>query len=124
MKKNADMIDKLSNKRIHHDARMSEMKESMFTLKSLIGQKNGELKSLVATLLELMEAYFHLKHKYAILAQNCDKLLVKFDTHVEATEVGVDVKELVARAAEQMVAVEQMTAVEQTGAVVGAICTL
>ncbi|CAL8162507.1 unnamed protein product [Prunus armeniaca] len=70
MKKNAKLIDKLSNKRIHHDARMFEMKESMFTLKSSIGQKDDELKSIVTTLLELKEAYFHHEHKYAVLAQN------------------------------------------------------
>ncbi|CAL8988324.1 unnamed protein product, partial [Prunus brigantina] len=46
-----------------------------------------ELKyAFVATLLERKKAYFHLKHKYVILAQNRDKLLIKFDTHVEAAK--------------------------------------
>lgn len=62
------MADKLLNKSIHHNARMSEIKESMFVLKSSLGQKDGELKSLVATLLERKEAYYHLEHKYAFLA--------------------------------------------------------
>ncbi|CAL9018795.1 unnamed protein product [Prunus brigantina] len=38
------------------------MMESMSALKSSLGQKNDELKSLVATLLERKEAYFHLEH--------------------------------------------------------------
>ncbi|CAL8176005.1 unnamed protein product [Prunus armeniaca] len=86
VKKNADLIDKLSNEQIRHDVRISEMKESMSTLKSSVGQKDGELKSLMATLLERKEAYFCLERKHAALAQDRDKLLVKFNTHVEATE--------------------------------------
>ncbi|CAL9024994.1 unnamed protein product [Prunus brigantina] len=84
--KNTDLTDKPSNERIFHDARMFEMKESMSMLKSSLGQKVGELKSLMANLLERKETYFCLEHKYASLAQNRDKLLVKFDTHVEAME--------------------------------------
>lgn len=76
IKKNADMIDKLLNKQIFHDLRKFEMKKRMSALKSSIGQENGELKSLVATLLERKEAFFHLEYKYAVLAQNCDMLLV------------------------------------------------
>ncbi|CAL9000953.1 unnamed protein product [Prunus brigantina] len=86
MKKNANLIEKLSNERIRHHARISEMKESMSALKSSVDQKDGELKSLMATLLECMEAYFCLEHKHAALAQDRDKLLVKFDSYVEATE--------------------------------------
>ncbi|KAI5330168.1 hypothetical protein L3X38_029566 [Prunus dulcis] len=86
VKKNADLTDKFSNERIRHDARISEMKESLSMLKSSVGQKDSELKSLMATLLERKEAYFCLEHKHAALAQDRDKLLVKFDTHVEATE--------------------------------------
>ncbi|CAL2271287.1 unnamed protein product [Prunus armeniaca] len=84
--KNTDLIDKPSNEWIHLDARMFEIKESMSMLKSSLGQKVGELKSLVATLLERKETYFCLERKYASLSQNRDKLLVKFDTHVEATK--------------------------------------
>ncbi|CAL2234948.1 unnamed protein product [Prunus armeniaca] len=87
VKKNADLTDKLSNERIRHDARISEMKESMSALKSSVGQKDDEVKSLMATLLERKEAYFSLERKHAALAQDRDRLLVKFDTHVEATEV-------------------------------------
>ncbi|CAL9001826.1 unnamed protein product [Prunus brigantina] len=62
------------------------MKESMSALKSYIGHKDDELKFLTATLLEHQEAYFCLERKHTALAQDRDKLLVKFDTHVEATE--------------------------------------
>ncbi|CAL2271694.1 unnamed protein product [Prunus armeniaca] len=86
VKKNADLTDKLSNERIRHDARISEMKESMSALKSSVGQKDDEVKSLMATLLERKEAYFSLERKHAALAQDRDRLLVKFDNHVEATE--------------------------------------
>ncbi|CAL2258954.1 unnamed protein product [Prunus armeniaca] len=86
VKKNADLTDKLSNERIRHDARISEMKESMSALKSSVGQKDDEVKSLMATLLERKEAYFSLKRKHAALAQDRDRLLVRFDNHVEATE--------------------------------------
>ena len=41
VKKNADLTDKLSIERIRHDARISEMKESMSVLKSSVGQKDG-----------------------------------------------------------------------------------
>ncbi|CAL8134000.1 unnamed protein product [Prunus armeniaca] len=85
-KKNADMIDKLSNEQIRHDARMSEMNESRSELKSSLGQRDGEIKSIVATLLKRKEAYFLLEHKYVILAQSHDKLLAKFDFLVEAVE--------------------------------------
>ncbi|BBG99414.1 hypothetical protein Prudu_009100, partial [Prunus dulcis] len=84
--KNADLTDKLSNEQIRHDPRIFEMRESMSVLKSSVGQKDGELKCLMATLLEHKEAYFCLERKHAALAQDRDKLLVKFDTHVEATE--------------------------------------
>ncbi|CAL2246384.1 unnamed protein product [Prunus armeniaca] len=57
MKKYADPIGKLSNERIRHDARMSK------------------------------DAYFRLEHKFVLLAQSHDKLLAKFDTHVEAMKV-------------------------------------
>ncbi|KAL6284870.1 hypothetical protein ACE6H2_015799 [Prunus campanulata] len=86
VKKNADLADKLSNERIRHDTRIFEMKESMSALKSSIGQKDGELESLMATLLEHKEANFRLEHKHVALAQDRDKLVAKFDTHVEATE--------------------------------------
>ncbi|CAL9011172.1 unnamed protein product [Prunus brigantina] len=85
-KKNADMTGKLSNKKIRHDARMSKMKESRSEMKSSLGQRDGEIKSIVATLLKCKEAYFLLKHKYVVLAQSHDKLLAKFDFRVEAME--------------------------------------
>ncbi|CAL2240992.1 unnamed protein product [Prunus armeniaca] len=75
VKKNADLTDKLSNERIRHDARISEMNESMSALKSFVGQKDDELKSLMATLLERKEAYFSLECKHATLAQDRDRLL-------------------------------------------------
>ncbi|CAL8116988.1 unnamed protein product [Prunus armeniaca] len=40
----------------------------------------------MATLLERKIAYFSLERKHAALAQDRDRLLVKFDTHVEAME--------------------------------------
>lgn len=85
-KKNADMTRKLSNEQIRHDARMSQMKESQSEMKSSLGQTDGEIKSIVATLLKRKEAYFLLKHKYVVLAQSHDKLLAKFDFRVEAVE--------------------------------------
>ncbi|BBG96873.1 hypothetical protein Prudu_005821, partial [Prunus dulcis] len=61
VKKNADLTDKLSNERICHDARIFEMKKSMSMLKSSVGQKDGKLKCLMATLLKRKEAYFCLE---------------------------------------------------------------
>ncbi|CAL8153383.1 unnamed protein product [Prunus armeniaca] len=86
VKKNADLTYKLSNERILHGARISQMKESMSAIKSFVGQNDGELKSLMATLLKCKEAYFCLECKQAALDQYLDKLLVKFDTHLEATK--------------------------------------
>ncbi|CAL2256201.1 unnamed protein product [Prunus armeniaca] len=65
-----DLTDKLSKERTCHGAWMFEMMESMYSLKSSLGHKDDELKSLVATLLEHKEAYFtsNTRSKHEIVA--------------------------------------------------------
>ncbi|PQQ08692.1 hypothetical protein Pyn_26866 [Prunus yedoensis var. nudiflora] len=46
VKKNADLADKLSNERIRHDARISEIRRRVVSLKSSVGRKDGEIESL------------------------------------------------------------------------------
>ncbi|CAL2239617.1 unnamed protein product [Prunus armeniaca] len=119
-RKNSDMADKLSNKPIRHNARMYEIKESMFALKSSLGQKDGTVPFHVAP---IKDEYDELLYVDVLSAQSeqintidvgaveehmVDEAAVEEDGTKDGAvdEVGADAKELVVRAAEQMVVIE------------------
>lgn len=86
VKKNTDLTNKLSTDQIHHDARISEMKETMPALKSSVSQKDSELKPLMFCSNARKHTFTSNVSMLLWPSKYNDELLVKFDTNAEAME--------------------------------------